>query len=348
MAPFACGTSRIAERSVLAGTDTPHQSNLSHLPRMVRLSRPVAPTGPCACGTWGTSSGAASPMRQSGFDNDLQRRLRSLALTTRGGHEGRQGQGATRQATARSNRAASHTASNVANAAKIEADVSAILGMTWAARAGQVIPKTDDVALKNGAVKLSVVMLYADLFHSTTLARTFPRSVAAKIVRAYLSSMTQMVTKNGGQVRSFDGDRVMGVFVGANKNTAAAMCALQMNYIVQKILRPAAEAKFPSLKTKGFAIGHCAGVAKSDVFVVRGGVRGSNDLVFIGSAPNIAAKLSEIRNSSWRSYITWDVFRDLPEGARLGANKQPMWTPVKRTIGKDSWSLYRSNWTWKP
>ena len=236
----------------------------------------------------------------------------------------------------------------MATAAKIETDVSTIFGMTWAARDGHVIPKTDDVALKNGAVKLNAVLLYADLCHSTTLARTFPRSVAAKIVRAYLSSMTQMVTKNGGQVRSFDGDRVMGVFVGTNKNTAAAKSALQMNYVVQNILRPKAEAKFPSLKTKGFVIDHCVGVAKSDVFVVRGGVRGSNDLVFIGSAPNIAAKLSEIRNSPWHSYITWDVFRDLHESATLGANKQPMWTPVKRTIGTESWSLYKSSWIWKP
>lgn len=236
----------------------------------------------------------------------------------------------------------------MANAAKIETDVTTILNMTWDSRDGHVIPKTEDVALKNGAVRLQAVLLYADLFHSTTLARSFPRSVAAKIVRAYLSSMTQMVNRNGGQVRSFDGDRVMGVFVGSTKNTSAAKCALQMNYVVQKILRPKAEAKFPSLKTKGFVVDHCVGVAKSDVFIVRGGVRGSNDLVFIGSAPNIAAKLSEIRNSAWHSYITWDVYRDLHKSAKVSVAGQNMWTSIKRTINNESWNLYKSNWTWTP
>ena len=236
----------------------------------------------------------------------------------------------------------------MADAAKIETDVATIFSTTWDSRDGQVIPTTDGVALKNGAVKLQAVLLYADLFHSTTLARAFPRSVAAKIVRAYLSSMTQLVKKNGGQVRSFDGDRVMGVFVGGNKNTAAAKCALQMNYVVQKILRPRAEAKFSSLNSKRFVINHCAGVAQGEVFVVRGGVRGSNDLVFIGSAPNIAAKLSDIRYSPWQSYITWDVYRDLHNSSKIGANGKNMWTSVKRTIGADQWQLYKSHWTWRP
>lgn len=72
-------------------------------------------------------------------------------------------------------------------------------------------------------------MLYADLAHSTKLAREFPNSMAAKIVRAYLASMTRLVNHNGGKVRSFDGDRVMGVFVGTSKNTDAAKCALNIS-----------------------------------------------------------------------------------------------------------------------
>jgi adenylate cyclase len=234
------------------------------------------------------------------------------------------------------------------NVAKIETRVSTIFNMTWNIRVGQVIPKTNDVALINGAVKLRAVLLYADLFDSTTLARKFPRSVAAKIVRAYLSSMTQMVKDSGGEIRSFDGDRIMAVFVGSSKSTAAAKCALQMNYVVQKILKPQAEAKFPSLQTEGFLLGHCAGIAQSDVFVVRGGVRGSNDLVFIGSAPNVAAKLSDIRNPPWHSYISSAVYRDLNDSTKIGANGKNMWTPVKRAVGDEQWDLYKSNWIWKP
>jgi adenylate cyclase len=235
----------------------------------------------------------------------------------------------------------------MALAEKLETDISTVLNATWNIRDGQVIPKTEDVVLANGAVKLDATVLYADLFHSTELARRFDRSVAAKIVRAYLSSMSQLVKEYGGEVRSFDGDRVMGVFVGDSKNSSAAKCALKMKCVVEKSLRPKAEAKFPSLVAKGFKIEHCAGIATSSVFIVRGGVRGSNDLVFVGSAPNIAAKLSELRNPPYHSYITSDVYDKLNAKSKLTDGKD-MWESRYIKFGGEEWHCYRSSWRWEP
>jgi class 3 adenylate cyclase len=229
----------------------------------------------------------------------------------------------------------------------VDTEIGRVLNATWDSRDGQVVPRTEDVNLSNGAVKLEAVFLYADLCHSTELARHFEHSVAAKVVRAYLSSMTTLINRIGGEVRSFDGDRVMGVFVGNNRNTTAAKCALQMNYVVTKVLRLKAEAKFPSLKEKGFPVQHCVGVASSEVLVVRGGVRGSNDLVFIGTAPNIAAKWSEIRDSPWHSYVTQQVYRNLHDSSKH-SNGKDMWTAVSCTLGREKWDCYKSNWTWKP
>jgi adenylate cyclase len=235
----------------------------------------------------------------------------------------------------------------MALAEKLEADISTVFNATWNARDGQVIPTTEDVALSNGAVKLEAVVLYADLFHSTELATTFKYSVAAKVVRAYLSSMARLVKSNGGEVRSFDGDRVMGIFIGDGKNSAAAKCALQMQYIVQEVLRPKAEAKFPSLVKERFKIEHCVGIAQSDVFIVRGGVRGSNDLVFIGSAPNIAAKLSELRNPPYHSYLAWQAYEKLNDASKLGKGKN-MWERREIKLDGEAWTCYRSSWHWKP
>lgn len=229
----------------------------------------------------------------------------------------------------------------------LDTAVGTIFNTTWSTRDGQVVPATDDVVLANGAVKLDAVMLYADLYHSTRLAREFSHSVAAKVVRAYLSSMTRLVNACGGSVRSFDGDRVMGVFVGNSKNSDAAKCALKMNWVVKNVLRPRAEAKFPSLKEKNFVINHCAGVASSEILVVRGGVRGSNDLVFIGGAPNIAAKLSDIR-TEYSSYITWNVYNNLNKASKIASNDSNMWTSVKCTLGNVSWDCYKSKFWWKP
>ncbi len=227
----------------------------------------------------------------------------------------------------------------------LESDIRKILDTAWNSRSGQVVPETKDVALSNGAVKLDVAVLYADLAQSTQLARK-NKSTAAKVVRAYLSTMARLITNNGGVVRSFDGDRVMGVFIGGSKNTDAARCALKMNYVLTKMLRPQAQAKFTSLKQ--FKIKHCVGVSRSEVLVVRGGIRDNNDLVFIGSAPNLAAKLSEIRNSPWNTYITHNVYGQLHKDAKFGGDGRNMWTSTKRKLAGDEWSLYKSSWHWKP
>lgn len=237
----------------------------------------------------------------------------------------------------------------MASTAKLDSDIGTIFNAVWNIRDGNVVPETNDIALANGAVRLEAVFLYADLFHSTELQRKFDNRMVAKIVRAYLSSMSQLIKSHGGKVRSFDGDRVMGVFIGDAKNSNAAKCGLKMKHTVDKILRPKAEAKFSSLTTKGFKIRHCAGIARSEVLVVRGGVRGSNDVVFIGTAPNIAAKLSALRTTPYNTWIAHNVYSMLNEETKYGGNpKQDMWIADKRRLAGEEWSVYKSSWTWKP
>ena len=56
-----------------------------------------------------------------------------------------------------------------------------------------------------------------------------------------------------------------------------------------------------------------AGVDMGQVLVVRAGVRGSNDLISIGAAPNVAARLSDCREAPYRSFITAAVFDKMAE-----------------------------------
>lgn len=237
----------------------------------------------------------------------------------------------------------------MASATKLDSDIGTIFNAAWNIRDGNVVPVTDGVALANGAVRLEAVFLYADLFHSTELQRKFDNRMVAKILRAYLSSMSQLIKSHGGTVRSFDGDRVMGVFIGDAMNSNAAKCGLKMKHTVDNILRPKAEAKFPSLTPKGFKVRHCAGIARSEVLVVRGGVRGSNDLVFVGTAPNIAAKLSALRTTPYNTWIAHNVYSKLNKEAKFGGDPSAnMWTADKRKLAGEEWSLYKSSWSWKP
>ncbi len=89
----------------------------------------------------------------------------------------------------------------------------------------------------------------------------------------------------------------MGIFVGKTKNTPAVRCALKINHVFLNIIKPKLIAKYPTLASGSYKLAHCVGVDTSEVLVIRGGVRNNNDLVWVGRAPNVAAKLSALRES---------------------------------------------------
>lgn len=231
----------------------------------------------------------------------------------------------------------------------LAAEVSNILSQSWNVRDGRVVPSTDDVALAGGAVKLDATVLYADLSQSSKLTTDFQQRTAAKVIGSFLYCMCKLITQHGGVVTSFDGDRVMGIFLSNSKNTNAAKCALKMNYTVLKIINPKVTDYFTSFREAEFSISHCVGIDTSTVLAVRGGQRGSNDLVWGGRCPSLAAKLSEIRESPYHSYISEDVFSVLDESAKYGGNpRQLMWEQRSFRFAGESITVYRSSWWWEP
>jgi len=104
-------------------------------------------------------------------------------------------------------------------AEEITTSVTSVVTSDWNIRKGTVVPNTEDVTLKNGAVELDAVYLYADMADSTRLARDFSATTAAKVIRCYLDATCRVIRARGGEIRSFDGDRVMAIFVGDSKNS---------------------------------------------------------------------------------------------------------------------------------
>ncbi len=228
-------------------------------------------------------------------------------------------------------------------------DVAKILSQKWDHADGRVVPSNTDLPLTGGSRRLDATILYSDLAQSSTLVTDFQQRTAAKVVRCFLSCMCKLITSNGGEVTSFDGDRVMGVFVGDSKNTSATTCALQMNYAVLEIIGPWVKRHFDSAKQTPFEIAHCVGVDTGSVLVVKAGQRGSNDLVWIGRPANLAAKLSDLRELNYHSYITRDVFSRLPHSAKFGGiPERLMWEERRFSFAGESLTVHRSNWTWKP
>jgi class 3 adenylate cyclase len=238
----------------------------------------------------------------------------------------------------------------MATTEELEIEVRDILAQTWSSRDGQVAPNTEDVTLTGGAVKMDATLLYADLADSTELAM-YNRQVAAKVFKAYLMCVTRLIRGLGGAVRSFDGDRVMGVFVGGSKNTAAAKCGLQVNYIFQCVIVPKLKERYEKLRDGSYGLAQTVGIDTSEVLVVRSGIRANNDLVWVGRAPNIAAKLSGIREDGYSTYVTKAVFDKLADESKYGGDpRRLMWEARSWNAGKALGveSVYRSNFWWKP
>ena len=177
----------------------------------------------------------------------------------------------------------------------LTSEVESILDISWDERSGNVIPETDDIALKNGAVKIDATFLYADLAGSSILAKKCPWQTTAKIIRAYLDVSVRLIRAHNGEIRSFDGDRVMGIFKGETSNNSAVNCARKIDWMVEKVINSKAETNFKSIKDNNIKIKHCVGIDTSEARAVRSGIRNNNDLIWIGKAPSFAAKLSDIR-----------------------------------------------------
>jgi len=166
------------------------------------------------------------------------------------------------------------------------------------------------------------------------------------VFKAFLAASTRIIRAQNGQIRSFDGDRVMGVFVGDYKNTFAAKAALRINWMFSFVLKQKFEAKYEAIRDGTYKLGYCTGIDTGEVVAVRGGIRDNNDLIWVGRAPNVAAKLCGLRESNYCSYMTGDVYDMINDEAKLYQG-QNMWEERTWSRGPVA-RVFRSSWWVKP
>jgi class 3 adenylate cyclase len=232
----------------------------------------------------------------------------------------------------------------VAIAEDVVAGVAGVLAPEWNSRNGVVVPRTEDIALRDGAVMLDATYLYADMADSTGLAQNYKDFAVAKVIRCYLNAAARLIRAQGGHIRGFDGDRVMGIFVGDAKNSQAAKAALNINWAVSHVINPQLKAKWAEFK---WEMDHGVGIDTGSAMLVRGGVHGENDIVSIGGAPNIAAKLSEVRAGS-SIHISEGVYSMLNETSKY-ADGRDMWSYAgTQTFGGKYVRYYGTSYWWKP
>jgi class 3 adenylate cyclase len=225
---------------------------------------------------------------------------------------------------------------------ELEAAVAKIFRDQWTDRDGRVVPEPHQITLGNDAVKLDATVLYADMADSTALVDSKTARFAAEIYKTYLTCAARIVKDEGGTITAYDGDRIMAVYLGDTKNTAAVRTALKINAAVQNIINPALVKQY---STETFRTRHHVGVDTSSLYVSRVGVRNDNDLVWVGRAANYAAKLCAIQEYN-TIFITEEVFNRMLDSAKYGGTpSQLMWKERKWTQMADK-RIYSSTWVW--
>ena len=218
----------------------------------------------------------------------------------------------------------------------LASEVGVIVRSAWSVREGEVVPDTPDIKLGNEGVTLDATVLYADIDGSTNMVDSKPAQFAAEVYKTYLLCAARLIKSEGGVITAYDGDRVMAVFIGKSKNTSAVRCALKIKSAVKEIINPALRQYEPDITLQ-----QVVGIDTSELLVARTGIRGSNDLVWVGPAANHAAKLSGISEQPYATFISSEVYDN-------------MHSSVKETDGVDMWeartwkgeTVYRSSWYW--
>lgn len=221
----------------------------------------------------------------------------------------------------------------------LKSEVAVIFRDVWEVTGGRVVPATSSVGLGNKAIELDpATVLYADLDGSTSMVDRMQWHFSAEAYKTYLHCAAKIIKAQGGVITAYDGDRIMAVFIGERQCAQAALAGLQINYAVVKVINPAIQAQY----TTDFVLRHAVGIDKSIIRVARTGVRGDNDLVWVGRAANYAAKLTALPTDNWTVWATEDVYKSLEKDV-THYNGQEVWS-ARLWTAMDNFPIYGSNW----
>jgi class 3 adenylate cyclase len=230
----------------------------------------------------------------------------------------------------------------------IKSKVKQFMESNWDVRQATTVPGDSNLTLTGRVAKLDATVLYADMRSSSKLVDEVNQRVAGKIYQAFLYSVASIIRSNYGEITAYDGDRVMGIFIGSSKDSSAAQSALMIKYAVLNILGPMLKEQFKSLGSSGFQISHCVGIDTGSFLAVKAGLRNANDIVWIGRPPNLAANLSEIREENYDTYISNEVFQALNASSKYaGSENKPMWDERNYKYLGDDLIIYSSSYYWK-
>ncbi len=207
-----------------------------------------------------------------------------------------------------------------------------------------IVPDTDysKLTFGNKGLTCDFAFLFIDIRKSSQLHTTYGVATAARIYQSFHEICVRIINLFNGQIRSFDGDRVMGVFAGGSKCSNATKSAMKIRWAVNEYL-------CKHLKTP-IKIGCGIEYGKTLVTKVGKGRNDNNfDLVWVGQACNYAAHLSGYgSNKIIISKKTYNKIADYVKWKDESTKETNMWTSKKLIIkGGKEIDIYESTYHWE-
>ena len=218
---------------------------------------------------------------------------------------------------------------------------------TWSTTT-TAVPDPDDMGYSDAKV-IKATYLYSDLIDSSGLVRAAGSAEeVTSVMSAFLKVAVRVIRAENGHIRSFDGDRVMGIFAGEKRQTRAVRSAMKIKYATLRLLDPEIQSAFTSLKEAGWHINAMSGVASTEALLVRAGIRGNSDLLSVGVGPNLAAKLSDLRDTSAGHTIAIGkgTYKGLDASMVMSGEKHMWRGEYSLVMGGGSYDYYTSNYYW--
>lgn len=231
----------------------------------------------------------------------------------------------------------------------VKSSVSTHMAGTYETFQPRGVPLPEDIPEGAKAAKLTATSLFIDLRQSSDITNALRRQTAAKMLKAYFGGAVRIVNANNGYVRSFNGDGMLALFRDERRSNSAVKAAMQVKWFVRDILQPRFERYFESNRQAfgtsiGFDIG--CGLDDGDIYAVKVGIRGTNDVAWVGRCTNTSAKLSNLAASPRNILITRAVYERLAESRTL-SNGTHMWSDeFSREIGGINRAIRSTTYWW--
>ena len=183
---------------------------------------------------------------------------------------------------------------------------------------------------RESSINVECACLFTDFGGSTSLVDKYDHKFSSWLLKSYLKCASTVIKQSGGIISAFEGDGLLGLFMGNSKESDAVRCAFKIQWTVVNIIQPMTDQLFPEKK---YRMEQVVGIDSSDLSAIKTQVWDHYDVLWIGRSANYSANLTQYNHDDYSTYITSDVYSKLPKEL-LASNSIKFWDLMTETVNE--------------